>query len=56
MKLVSASIIVLAAAVLLVGGAHSQRSDARDFLQFVGCVVGLIGLIGWLISFREKQE
>ena len=56
MRLISASIIVLAGAILLVGGSHIPHGDTKLFLQFVGCAVGLIGLLGWLVSFREKQE
>ena len=54
MKPISASIIVLAAAILLVGGSHIQHSDTKLFVQVVGCAVGLIGLGGWFVSLREK--
>jgi hypothetical protein len=54
MKSVSASIIVLAAAILLAGGAHIQHGDTKLFIQVVGCVIGLMGLGGWLLSFREN--
>jgi hypothetical protein len=54
MKLLSASIIVLAAAILITGGSHIQHSDTRLFVQIVGCVVGLMGLGGWCVSFKEK--
>ena len=53
-KPISASIIVLASAVLIVGGSHVQHGDTRLFVQIVGCIVGVIGLAGWLVSFREK--
>lgn len=45
-KPISASIIVLAAAILIVGGSH--------IVQIVGCIVGLIGLAGWFVSSREN--
>ncbi len=54
MKPISASIIVLAAAILLVGGSHIPHSDTKLFVQVVGCGVGLAGLAGWFVSFREK--
>jgi hypothetical protein len=54
MKAISSSIVVLAAAILLVGGSHIQHGDIRLFVQIVGCGVGLIGLWGWLVSFKEK--
>ena len=55
MKAISASIVILAAAILLVGGSHVPHSDTRLFVQFVGCAVGLLGLYGWFLSFRDKQ-
>ena len=53
-KTIRASIIVLAAAILIAGGSHIQHSDTQLFVQIVGCIVGLIGLAGWFVSFREK--
>jgi len=52
MKSISASIIVLAAAILLVGGSHIQHNDTKLFVQVVGCVAGLIGLGGWFVSLK----
>jgi hypothetical protein len=54
MKTISASIVVLAAAILITGGSHIQHADTKLFVQIVGCVIGLMGLGGWLVSFREK--
>jgi hypothetical protein len=54
MKAISASIIVLAAAALVVGGSHIQHSDTALFVQVVGCGVGVIGLCGWGFAMREK--
>ena len=53
MKSISASIIVLAAAILLVGGSHIQHNDTKLFVQMVGCGVGLIGLGGWFVSLKH---
>ena len=54
MKAISASIVVLAATVLITGGSHIQHSDTKMFVLVVGCVTGLMGLGGWLVSFKEK--
>jgi hypothetical protein len=54
MKSISSSIIVLAAAILIVGSSYIQHSDTQLFVQIVGCGVGLIGLWGWFVSFKEK--
>jgi hypothetical protein len=56
MKAISASIIVLAAAVLLLGGSFIPHSDTRLFVQVVGCAVGAVGLWGWCVSIREKKS
>ena len=53
-KHISASIIVLAAAVLIVGGSYIGHGDTKLFVQVVGCVVGAIGLGGWFLSVTEK--
>lgn len=54
MKSISASIIVLAAAGLIVGGSYIQHSDSKLFVQVVGCVFGAVGLGVWFVSIREK--
>jgi hypothetical protein len=53
-KPISASIIVLVAAILMLGGSRIQHSDTRLFVQIAGCIVGVIGLGGWCVSLREK--
>ncbi|MDB6153551.1 MAG: hypothetical protein JWL90_2004 [Chthoniobacteraceae bacterium] len=54
MKLLSSSIIVLSGAILITGGSFIQHSDTKLFVQIVGCVIGLVGLVGWFASFKEK--
>jgi hypothetical protein len=54
MKCISASIVVLAGAILIVGGSHVGHGDTALFVQAVGCSVGAIGLWGWFVSFKEK--
>jgi hypothetical protein len=51
MKSISASIIVLAGAILLLGGSQI-RGETGGFIMLAGCVVGLIGLGGWFVSLR----
>ena len=53
-KHISAAIIVFAAAVLIVGGSHIAHSDTKLFVQAVGCIVGAVGLGGWLISDSDR--
>ena len=53
-KHISASIIVLAAAILIVGGSYIRHADTQLFVQIVGCVVLVIGLGGWFVSVTEK--
>jgi hypothetical protein len=53
MKSISASIIVLAAAILILGGHVVLHGDTSTFVMALGCAVGVIGLWGWFISLRE---
>ena len=54
MKAISASIIVLAAVILILGGAHIN-TDTGLFVEVLGCGVGLCGLIGWFLILKDKQ-
>jgi len=49
-KHVSAALIVLAGAMLLLGGSFIRHNDTQVFVQSVGCLLGVIGLIGWFFS------
>ena len=53
-KHISASIIVLAAPILIVGGSYIRHADTKLFVQIVGCLLGVVGLCGWFISLKEK--
>jgi len=53
MKHISASIIVLAAAGIMLGSSHFM-GDTQTFVLVVGCVVCAVGLWGWLVSLKEK--
>ena len=53
-KHMSAAIIVLAGALLLLGGSFIRHSDTQLFVQVIGCALGAIGLYGWFVSVMEK--
>ena len=53
-KHMSAAIIVVAGAMLLLGGSYIAHGDTKLFVQVVGCIVGAIGLGGWVISVIDK--
>jgi hypothetical protein len=53
MKTISASIIVLAAAVIMVGGSHFT-GDTQTFVLAIGSGVCAVGLLGWFVSLKEK--
>jgi len=54
MKALSASIVILAAAVLITGGSQISHNDTKMFVQIVGCVLGLAGLKVWFGSLKES--
>lgn len=56
MKTLSASIVILAAAVLITGGSFIQHGDTRLFVQAVGSLTGLAGFVGWIIAFCSKND
>ena len=56
MKSLSASIIVLSGAGLLLGGAFVGHPDTSMFVMFAGCVLGLVGLVGWFIMIRDSEK
>ena len=53
-KHISAAIIVLAGAVLLLGGSFIRHADTKLLVQVVGCVVGAVGLAGWIFSSTKN--
>lgn len=55
MKAISASIIVLAGALLMVGGAIALRGY-EDFFISTGVIIGVIGLYAWVKEYRGKQD
>ena len=55
MKAVSASIVALAGAVLLAAAALVSHSDTQLFVGGVGCGVGLLGLVSWIISLGRPE-
>jgi hypothetical protein len=53
-KHISAAIIVLAGAILILGGSFIRHDETKLFVQVVGCIFGAIGLVGWLLSSSKK--
>ena len=53
-KHISAAIVILAGAILLLGGSFIGHSDTQLFVQVVGCVFGGAGLIGWFFSSSKS--
>ena len=53
-KHISAAIIVLAGAILLLGGSFIRHDDTKLFVQFVGCIFGAVGLVGWIFSTSKS--
>ena len=53
-KHMSAAIIVLAGAILLLGGSFIAHSDTKLFVQVVGVIFGAVGLVGWLFSSTKS--
>jgi hypothetical protein len=53
-KHMSASIIVLVGAMLILGGSYRWHDDTRLFVQIVGLIVLVIGLGSWFVSGAEK--
>jgi hypothetical protein len=50
MKSISAAIIVLAGAALFIAGAYHTHSQAQTLVGGMGVLLGLVGLIGWVIT------
>jgi hypothetical protein len=53
-KHLSAAIIVLAGAILILGGSFIRHADTRLFVQAVGCLFSAIGLVGWFFSSAKS--
>ena len=53
-KHISAAIIVLAGAMLILGGSFIRHGDTKLFVQAVGCILSAAGLVGWFLSTAEK--
>jgi hypothetical protein len=55
MKCISASIVVLAGAILIAFGSFVPHNDTQLFNQIVGIFVGIAGLVGWFSAFRSEK-
>ncbi len=56
MKFISASIIVLSGAIVVCGSLFVGSHDDNVFGKFVGCVLGLAGLAGWIWALRDEKS
>ncbi len=56
MKAVSASIVVLAGAILIASGVHVHHNDTQVFVCGLGCMVGLTGLLGWFVGLKDLAK
>ena len=54
MKSISASIVVLAGAMVFAFGTFEDHSDTEVFTKLVGAVLSLIGLIGWVSCLKGE--
>jgi hypothetical protein len=56
MRNVGSSIIVLAGAICFSAGAYIAHDDSQVFVMFVGGIVIVLGLGGWIRSFRDSPQ
>jgi hypothetical protein len=56
MKAISASIVVMAGAILFSAGQMLNHPDSGMVTCLVGATVGIIGLVGWFRAMTEKSE
>jgi hypothetical protein len=56
MKSISASIVVMAGAVLFSVGQMLNHPDSGLVTCLVGAVVGIMGLVGWYRAMDEKSN
>jgi len=54
-KSLSASIIVLAAAILIASGGHMRSSDSANLSIYTGLLIGLGGLITWVVTLTKEK-
>lgn len=50
MKAIASSIVVVAGAILIAGGAQVAHSDTRLFVMTVGFLIGAVGLVRWFAA------
>ena len=55
MKANSASVIVLAGAALITCGAFVGHVQSKLFVQAIGCLVGVVGLVGWFVAVTRSE-
>jgi hypothetical protein len=55
MQAISASIVVLAAAIMITGGGHIQHGDTQTAVSIVGYLVGAFALFKWWTLLVEAS-
>lgn len=50
MNAISSAIVIMCATTLLIAGSYHHHGDSGLFLQFVGCLLGTVGVFAWLTS------
>ena len=53
-KHMSAAIIVMAGAILLLGGSLIRHDDTQLFLQAFGFILAVFGFMGWIFGSPES--
>lgn len=56
MRSIAASIIVFGSCVVFAAAGFVRHSDTNLFLNAVGMIVGVIGLIGWFTASKNDDE
>ena len=55
MKAISSAIVILAATVLLAAGAVVRYSDIQVAFVTGGSILGVLGLVAWLVTMTRKD-
>jgi hypothetical protein len=56
MKAISASIVVLAGAIILCAAALCQHDDTNSVIGMVGFLVAVVGISGWIGAIIGKID
>jgi len=56
MKELSASIVVLAGAIVVSAGAFAGRGDVHPLVCLAGVILAIVGLVGWFSAMNRGGE